>query len=196
MSYDPSVVTLNERLHAGEEDAAAEVFGRYCCRLIALARAHLDESIRNKEDPEELVQSVFRTFFRRQREGQFTFDSWESVWGVLALITLRKCRNRAEYYRAARRNVQREVSGFTLGECAAPWEAVDRDPTPAEAATLADTVQCLLRSLEAVDRGVLTLHLQGYSVPEICSRVGYAQRTVWRSLKRIRQRLRHMEFES
>jgi DNA-directed RNA polymerase specialized sigma24 family protein len=193
MPRNPSFDTLVERLHAGDEAAAAEVFGRFVTRLITLARAHLEQTIRNKEDPEEVVQSVFRSFFRRQRAGQFTLDSWESLWGILTVITLRKCRNRAEYFHAACRDVQREVPLASTGEPASRWEAVAREPTPAEAAVLADTVDSLMRGLEGTDRAILALHLQDYSVPEICRQVGYAERTVWRSLSRIRKRLRRME---
>lgn len=196
MPRHPSFNTLVERLRAGDEEAAAEVFGRFVTRLIALTRAHLEKSIRNKEDPEEVVQSVFRSFFRRQREGQFTLDSWESIWSILTVIALRKCHNRVEFFRAARRDVQREVPLATTGESAARWEAVAREPTPAEAAVLADTVEHLMRGLEATDRAILSLHLQDYSVPEICAQVGYAERTVWRSLNRIRNRLRRMEDQS
>jgi RNA polymerase sigma-70 factor (ECF subfamily) len=182
---------LIEKLRAGDEGAAAEVFGRFVGRLTALARVHLSKSMRSKEDAEDVIQSVFRSFFRRQRAGQFTLESWDNIWGVLAVITLRKCGNRIEYFHAASRDVHREVS---LSDAAA-WLAMAREPTPVEAATLTEMLEHLMAGLEPTDRAVLTLHLQDYTVPEICAQVGYAERTVWRSLNRIRNRLRRLEAE-
>src|SRR5262249_11415085 len=196
MPQPPSFDALVERLRAGDEAAAAEVFGRFVTRLITLARTHLEKTIRNKEDPEEVVQSVFRSFFRRQREGQFMLDNWESIWGILTVITLRKCRNRVEYFRAGCRDVQREVPLASPGESAARWEAVAREPTPTEAAVLPDTLEHLMRARDAPDQAILALHLQDYSVREICQQVGYAERTVRRSLNRIRNRLRRLEDRS
>src|SRR5262249_28310606 len=140
MSDPDPFAALIGRLRAGDEEAAAEVFNRFAHRLIGLARAQLEQGIRRKEDPEDIVQSVYRSFFRRQQAGQLQLDSWESLWVVLTVITLRKCGNRIEYFHAARRDVQREAEVLP-GEA---WKALEgvaaRDPTPSEAAVLAETV--------------------------------------------------------
>jgi RNA polymerase sigma-70 factor (ECF subfamily) len=195
MPRDDSFDELLARLRAGDEAAAAEVFSRFRDRLIALARSHLEEVLRHKEDPEDVVQSVFRSFFRRQREGQFTLESWENIWSLLTVITLHKCGNRIEYFRAARRNVHREVPLEEANEESAALAAVARDPTPQEAAVLADTLEGLMRALDEVDQEVLSLHLQDYTVPEISRQIGYAERTVWRTLERIRKRAHRLLVE-
>ena len=102
---------LMARLNDGDDEAAAEIFNRFVRRLIFLARSRLNAQVRQKEDPEDVVQSVFRSFFTRQVEGQFEIGNWESLWAMLAVITLRKCGNRIEYFQAAKRNVQRNVPG-------------------------------------------------------------------------------------
>jgi DNA-directed RNA polymerase specialized sigma24 family protein len=48
-----------------DEQAARENFDRFARRLIGLARTRLDRRIRQKIDPEDVVQSVFRSFFTR-----------------------------------------------------------------------------------------------------------------------------------
>jgi RNA polymerase sigma-70 factor (ECF subfamily) len=195
MNEPDGIEGLMDRLRAGDEGAAAEVFHRFAHRLIALARTQLQAVIGPKEDPEDVVQSVYRSFFRRQREGQFRIDSWDNVWGILTVITVRKCGKRVEYFRAARRDVQREVRLAAGADSGRAWEAVARDPTPREAAVLAETLERLMRSLEATDREILALHLQGYTTPEISAQVGYAQRTVRRTLETIRSRLRQFQEE-
>src|SRR5262245_48257844 len=181
---------LMERLRAGDERAAAEVFSRFAHRLIGLARTEFQKVLRAKEDPEDIVQSVYRSFFWRQRVGQFEIDSWEDLWGLLTVMTLRKCGRRLTYFRAARRDAEREVRLSPATDSDAGWEAVARDPTPSEAAVLAETLEQLMRSLDETARTILALHLQGCSLAEIGAQVGYSQRTVRRTLELVRKRLR------
>jgi RNA polymerase sigma-70 factor, ECF subfamily len=185
MTANDSFAVLMRDLRAGDEAAAGVVFHRFARRLIALARARLDDRLQRKEDPEDVLQSVFCSFFLRYREGEFEFDNWESLWGVLTLITLRKCGNHLQFFRAARRRISREASG----DSSAGWPAVDPEPTPEQAAVLTETLELLMQRLEPRDREILTFHLQGCEAPEISARVRRAQRTVRRVLDRIRQSL-------
>src|SRR5437868_8199770 len=83
-----SFVELAARLHAGDQGAATEVFRRFAGRLIALARTKLDIRIRRKEDPEDVVQSVYRSFFGRYQAGQYDLATWEALWSLLTVITV------------------------------------------------------------------------------------------------------------
>jgi RNA polymerase sigma-70 factor (ECF subfamily) len=183
---------LMSGLRRGDPDAARQVFQRFTRRLIGLARARLGKRIDHKEDPEDVIQSVFRSFFLRQRAGEFDIGGWDSLWSILALITLRKCHNRAAYYHADRRDIDREAGPTAPWEGAANRHAIDRAPTPEEAAVLAETVEMIMRRLEPRDREILSLHLQGWDPPEIGARVGRARRTVRRVLEQIRQTLERL----
>src|SRR5205814_9549174 len=145
---DPSFDRLMTRLRAGDDDAAAEVFRRFTHRLIGLARSRLDHLIRSKVDPEDILQSVYRTFFSRQARDGFRLDSWDSLWGMLTVITVRKCDYRRKFFRAARRDVGREsATPPPPGLFGPDAQALARDPTPSEAARLAETVELLMREL-------------------------------------------------
>ena len=183
---------LMVRLRDGNEFAAAEVFNRFVYRLIALARSQFDTWIRHRADPEDVVQSVYRSFFTRCAHGQFRLADWDSLWGLLAVITLRKCVNRVEYMRAARRDVLREVHPWADGPLAIA-EAVARDPGPSEAAALTETIEVLMRRLPPRDSQILSLHLQGYEIPEIAEQVGRSQRTVRRALDRAHNELSRLQ---
>ncbi len=61
---------------------------------------------------------------------------------------------------------------------------------------LAETVEELLRGLEAFDREILILQLQGCTIPEISTQVTRAERTVRRAIERIRKRLRRLQTET
>jgi len=108
MSSADSFDVLLTRLQAGDPDPAAAVFGRYAHRLIALARVLLSGQLRQKVDPEDVLQSVFRTFFRRQASGEFELHDWDGMWALLSVITLRKCGHQAEHYLAMCRDLKRE----------------------------------------------------------------------------------------
>src|SRR5437016_3003501 len=100
MSSDDSFEFLVSRLQAGDPDAATAIFGRFARRLIALARVHLSSQLRQKVDPEDVLQSVFRSFFRRQAAGEFELQNWDGMWALLSVITLRKCGHQADHYLA------------------------------------------------------------------------------------------------
>ena len=188
---------LMDRLNDGDEEAAAEIFNRFVRRLIFLARSRLNAQVRQKEDPEDVVQSVFRSFFTRQVEGQFEIGSWGSLWAMLAVITLRKCGNRIEYFQAAKRNVQRDIPGGTkpneTEESRLTWEGIAREPTPAEAAAITETLEELMAGLDQRERLILSLRLQEYTVQEISEQVDRSERTIARVLERVRERMQTMQ---
>jgi RNA polymerase sigma-70 factor (ECF subfamily) len=190
MAEDPSFADLLVRLRQGENDAAALVVDRYARRLIALARKHLDRRILRKEDPEDVLQSVFKSFFQRCGAGQFRLDSRDDLWSLLVSLTLHKCGHRADYFRAARRDVQREAgTPAPLDASSQRWEALAREPTPPEAVQLAETVERLLMGLEPHQKQIVQLSLEGEAPARIASQVGVTQRTVQRVLKGVRARL-------
>jgi RNA polymerase sigma-70 factor (ECF subfamily) len=183
------------RLRSGDEDAAAEVFHRFSQRLIGLARARLDHLVRQKMDPEEVVQSVYKSFFVRFADGQYDLKTWDGLWALLTLITVRKCGHRIEYFRAACRDVRHEAAPPPSEDSTSSWEAIARDPTPAEAAMLADTVAQLMRVLDGRDRDIVSLTLQGLAAPAISAHVGCSERTVRRVLDQVKKWLQHPEAE-
>jgi RNA polymerase sigma-70 factor (ECF subfamily) len=196
MADDASFADLMARLRAGDEDAAATVFHRFARRLIGLARVRLDAQIRQKVDPEDVAQSVYRSFFLRHAEGQFELTNWDSLWGLLTVIAVRKCGRWHGHFHTQARNVAAEVSAQPVGDdSGSGWEALAREPSPAEAALLTETVQQLLAELEGRDREIVALALQGHTGVEISDRLGRPERTVYRVLKRVRKRLDQMRAE-
>src|SRR4051812_31672617 len=95
-----SFIQFLNRLRAGEDSAARELFGRFTHQLIALALRHIDGGLRHKVDPEDVVQSAYKSFFFRYGAGNLNVVNWNSLWGLLTLIAVRKCAERAAYHRA------------------------------------------------------------------------------------------------
>ncbi len=180
----PNFPDLDARLRAGDQDAAAAVVRRFGRRLAALARRRLAPAVRPRLDPEDVVQSAFRTFFRRQARGQFDLDGWDHLWGLLACITARKCARKAG-------QVLREQA-----DAAALAASLDRLPTPEEAACLADTIDYLLDGLSDRERQMVALRLHGWSSSEVGEQLGCTERKVQRLVEYLRGRLRHLQAQT
>lgn len=194
MADAESFARLMARLRSGEDAAAREVFERFAGRLVALARGRFNRVLARKVDPEDVVQSAFKSFFVRHREGKLEVGDCGGLWNLLTLITLRKCADRAEYFLAERRDAAREVTGSAGGDSPDAWlVALDREPRPEEAVILAETVERLFREVGAHERPVLELSLQGYTASEIGARLNRAERSVRRLREHIRERLERLQ---
>jgi RNA polymerase sigma-70 factor (ECF subfamily) len=194
MTNTVSFSRLMTGLRSGEDAAARVVFERFAARLVAMTRGRFSRLLARKVDPEDVVQSAFKSFFVRQRAGKLDVGGWDGLWNLLALITLRKCADRARYVLAGRRDATREVSGPDGGDGPDAWMvALDRQPRPEEAVILAETVERLFRVVSAHERPVLELSLQGYTAPEISVRLGRAERSVRRLREQIRSRLERLQ---
>jgi RNA polymerase sigma-70 factor (ECF subfamily) len=179
------------RLRARDGDAPRQVFDRFSRRLVGLARQRFGGPLKHKVDPEDVVQSAYKSFFVRYGDGELEAAGWDSLWGLLTLITMRKCAERAAYHTAQRRDANLEVAD------AADWPAaLSREPTPSEAAELAETVARLVETLDSDERPVLELSLQGYSTAEISDRLDRPERTVRRVRERVRARLERAQQEA
>ena len=180
------------QLRSGDNDAAGKVFHRFAKQLIVLASKQLDPQLRRKVDAEDVTQSVFRSFFAHQAAGELVdLGSWDSLWGMLVVMTLRKCLRQKSFFYADCRDILREVT-FTpsAAESGAGCDFCDRQPTPEEAAVLSETVADLLEQFAGRPRQILTLFLQGLSAPEISAQVGCTERTVFRTYERVKEWLR------
>jgi RNA polymerase sigma-70 factor, ECF subfamily len=195
MPAGDSFTDIMARLRSGDQAAAREVFQRFVDKLIRLARRQFDAVLRSKVDPEDVVQSAYKSFFLRYGEGKIEIRDWGNLWGMLTVITLRKCFDRVEYHRAALRDVRKEATAQPGSTGSQPWwEAVAREPTPEEAAMLAETIEHLLRGLEIEERPILEMSLRGYTSTEISQELGLGERTVRRMRERIRKKLERMQL--
>jgi RNA polymerase sigma-70 factor (ECF subfamily) len=179
---------LMSSLAQGDPRAATLVWERFARRLTALAADRLPGVLRAKTDPESVVQSVFRSFFARHQCLPFTPGSWDSLWTLLTVLTVRKCGHRVRYFRAARRDVGREQA-LVEDEATVAARLADPLPTPEEALLLTETLDGLLRGLRPTDRPIVEFRLQGHTIEEVSRLAGCTERTVHRVLAKVRARL-------
>ena len=174
------------RWSAGDPRAAEQLFARYGERLTQVAEQHLSRKLAAREGGEDVVQSVFRTFFRRSAEGQFQIDTSAQLWRLLVQITVQKVRTRGRYHAAKKRSAAAEVRPEDES-----WvvEALDREPDPAAAAELVDLMEAMLQGVPPLYCRVLELRLQGMVPADVARELSISRNTVYRALELFKQRL-------
>jgi RNA polymerase sigma-70 factor (ECF subfamily) len=187
---DELSVDLMARWRTGDQQAAAELFRRYAQRLVALARSRLSDRLAQHLDPEDVVQSAYRSFFADTRAGRYDLQGGGKLWQLLVLITLHKLQDQVDRFSAQKRSVQREVPlGDSDRLLAVEAHMRDHEPSPVEAVALAEELEHVMRQLEPLQRRMLELRLQGYRLEEIAADTQRTERTVRRVLERVKDML-------
>jgi DNA-directed RNA polymerase specialized sigma24 family protein len=91
-------VDLLRLLQAGDGAAAEALFERYAERLTRLARSRLAINLASRVDPEDIVQSAYRSFFVAAREGRFHAERGGDLWRLLVEVTLHKLYRQAAHH--------------------------------------------------------------------------------------------------
>ncbi len=183
--------SLIARARGGSEEAAARIVEEYTAALVAVARRQIGSKLGRRVDPEDVVQSTYRSLFVRMQRGEYDLGNAEQLWKLLVSMTLNKVRNQAAHHHARRRNLAAERSALAPGQSpGADQPASSDEPGPAEAAMLVDELQSFLATLADRERSIVELRLQGLSSVEIATETGWSERSVRRILERIHHRLR------
>ncbi len=175
--------TLLSLLRAGDEKAAQQVFDAYVDSLLHLARRRLSRRLARRVDPEDIVQSVFRTFFRRVKAGKLLLEEQNDLGRLLTRITVRKALRQVARHTAAKRDCTAE------GDPRAPLDLMELpagEPSPEVVVAFLDQLEHFLEALRPQDRQILTMRLEGYGTLEIARELGTSDRHVRRVLERIR----------
>jgi RNA polymerase sigma factor (sigma-70 family) len=197
MVPDGSVTRLIQLLRsddAAERDMAARlIWLRYFRDLLDLARKNLDKRIRRREDEEDVLQSMYKSFCLRQQPGEFDVVGRDVLWKLLVTITLRKARTAAKRQGREMRDIAREQTLPIDDETqSAHWVLEQMDavgPSSAEAAVLNDALERRLEALADPElRQIALWRLEGYTNREIADRLDCTERSVERRLERIRSK--------
>ena len=180
-------VNLVARWRAGDQAAAEELFARYAAQLVALARTRLSAKMAPRIDPEDVVQSAYRTFFVNAREGRYELNRGGDLWRLLVATTMHKLQDQVKHHRAQKRNIDIE-KGFGTEDSlfGIQPEALAGQPSPLEALTLVDELQSAMARLDPLQRRVLELRLEGHNLDEIAAAIDRCPQTVRRTLERIK----------
>jgi RNA polymerase sigma-70 factor (ECF subfamily) len=177
--------SLLGRLRGGSSEAATQLYLRYANRLRALARSQCSPNLARQVDAEDIVQSVFGSFFRGASQGYYEVPAGEELWKLFLVIALNKIRAKAVYHRAAKRDAGRTVGGDLLDQEAFP--AAESDS--AACAFLQLVIDEALGRLPEVSRRMVRLRIEGHEVADIATRTQRSKRSVERVLQEFRQQM-------
>jgi RNA polymerase sigma factor (sigma-70 family) len=181
---------------ARRAEAARQIWLRFSERLAAEVRRRLDPRILRQAGADDVVQSLFASFFAAAPGPAGPPRDRAELWRLLVHFTACKVAHTAERHRARRRDVRREVP---LGDLVAgaddswahAFEPADRRALdPADEAVAREEFDRLLGALPADLRDVFLMRLEGSTNAEIAARIGRVERTVELRMKTIRALLR------
>jgi RNA polymerase sigma factor (sigma-70 family) len=177
---------LIARCREGSQDAARVLVDSYVERLLPLARRRISQRLASRVDAEDIVQSVFRTFFSRLKNDKFEIANQDDLFRLLVRITVHKTLRQVAHHKAAKRDPNLETA---QGESSQEQllQILAGEPTPEEAVTFLDQLEHFMLQMPEMDRKILELRMEGYSTEEIAQKLGSYDRKIRRVLERIRE---------
>lgn len=181
-----------QRWQQGDQRAAELLYDRYAEQLARLAATRLQDKMARRVSGEDIVQSVFQSFFQRTADNKLQVQNARELWNLLVTITLSKTRSAARHHRARKRTVSAEVaipqSEWLPMELAA-------GPSPSQAAVFVEEVQRLTEDLPLRHQEILSLRMAGHTRTEIAGITGLSRQTIYRVLKLIEARISELEID-
>lgn len=182
-------IQLLQRWREGDESAATEMFERYVNRLCALARTRLSKRMQRRVEAEDIVQSAYRSFFRKAGE-HYTLEKTGDLWRLLAAITVNKVRGQVEFHTARKRGIYAEESmKADQSMLRVSPVVVSEEPKPDEAAVMVEELTGLLSKLDDTQRRIIELSMQDQDVEQISEAVQRSPRTIRRTIQQFRENL-------
>ena len=147
MAHGSSFDELMARVRMGDNDAIAKVMERYASVCSPWpAAACPTGTFAARSVPKTFFNPSIAASFWGAAHGEFELENWEGLWGLLMIITLRKCGKQVKYFRARRRDVQQEaISPVSSSDSNPGLDFMAHDPSPSEVTGLVETVEQLWR---------------------------------------------------
>ena len=178
-----SITRLIRAVQDGSDTAIRPLLAAYFDRLVQLARKRLQNMPGLGGYDEDLALRSFHSVYERLRDPDRPLDlaGRDDLWRLLATRTISRAID------LIRRHHPQEVPSdqdFT--------DLLTREPTPLEAAEMADECRRLLESLPEPElRIIALLKVEGYTNEEIASQLDCVPRTIERKMSRIRLLWKH-----
>jgi RNA polymerase sigma-70 factor (ECF subfamily) len=180
---EPSDSSLLRRLRCGNQDAATQLYLRYVDRLRLLTHAESSPDLARRVEVDDIVQSVFSSFFRGVAQGYYEVPHGDELWKLFLVIALNKIRATGTFHRRAKRDVRRTATGEALEKRS--------DPAADESAHtfLRLVIDEAMEALTPVQQQMIRLRIEGHEVADIATHTKRSKRTVERMLQDFRTRL-------
>jgi RNA polymerase sigma factor (sigma-70 family) len=178
-----SITRLIRAVQDGSGSAVRPLLSAYFDRLVRLASKRLRHLPGLTGYDEDLALRSFHSVYQRLRDPARHLDlaGRDDLWRLLATRTISRAIDLIRRHRPA------EVPGDVEAT-----QLLTREPTPEEAAELADDCRRLLDALPEPElRQIALWKVEGYTHAEIAARLDCVPRTVERKVSRIRLLWKH-----
>ena len=192
MSDDKNVSHWIEQVKDGDSVAAHQLWQHYYDRLVRMARQNLRGQNRGVADEEDIVVSVFESFYRAAEMGRFPdLSGRDDLWRLLLKMSARKIVDKRRHDRRQRRGAGAKVRSLdeTGREDEAIIQVIGDEPTPEMVLMMTESFERLVAHLgDGQLREIAVGKMEGYSSAELAKRLQCSERTIERRLHLIREK--------
>jgi RNA polymerase sigma factor (sigma-70 family) len=191
MSSSTNVSHWIDLVKTGDSAAANHIWQRYFDRLVRSVRGRLRGQNCAVSDEEDIVLSVFESFYNAAENGRFPdLSDRDDLWRLLLRMAARKVvDNRRHQLRERRGGKVRHHALDHPGDDGTLLEAIGVDPSPDMVLMMKEAVEQLFSHLGVGQlRDLAGAKLEGYTNAELAQRFACSPRTIERRLHLIREK--------
>jgi RNA polymerase sigma factor (sigma-70 family) len=191
MSKESNISHWIDLVKAGDSHAANQIWQHYFDRLVRAVRARLAGQNRAISDEEDVVLSVFDSFYNAAENGRFPDLSDRSdLWRLLMRMAVRKVIDKRRHDQRQRRAGNVPIHSLEqAGDDEMVLEVLGNEPSPDIVLMMQESVERLFSHLGVGQlRELAGAKLEGYSNAELAERFGCSERTIERRLHLIREK--------
>jgi RNA polymerase sigma factor (sigma-70 family) len=191
MSEPTNVSHWIDLVKAGDSAAANRIWQHYFDRLVRSVRARLKGQNRAVSDEEDIVLSVFDSFYNAAENGRFPdLSDRDDLWRLLLRMSARKVVDKHRHDQRQRRGGNVKVHSLNQAvDDDGVIEAIGEEPSPEMVLMMQESVEEVFSHLGVGQlRELAGSKLEGYSNAELAVRFGCSERTIERRLHLIREK--------
>ena len=196
MSEENNVSHWIDRVKYGDSVAANRIWQHYFDRLVRSVRNRLGGQNRAVSDEEDIVLSVFDSFYAAAEQGRFPdLSDRDDLWRLLLRMSARKVIDKHRHDRRQRRGGDVEIHSLG-GDDETIVEAIGDEPSPEMVIMMQESVDQFFSHLGVGQLQELAVaKLEGYSNAELAQRFACSERTIERRLHLIREKCQQEFFK-
>jgi len=191
MSADENVSDWINLVKQGDAAAAQHIWRHYFERLVRTVRQNLRGQNRAVSDEEDIVLSVFESFYRAAQDQRFPdLLDRDDLWRLLIKMSARKIIDKRRHDQRKRRGAGVQVHSLQGDQDdETVLQVIGQEPTAEMALIMEESIEQLFSHLGVGQlREIAVAKLEGFSNAEIAKRLECSERTVERRLHLIREK--------
>ena len=199
MSDNSHVTHWIDLVKGGDSAAANQIWQHYFDRLVRSVRGRLYGQNRAVSDEEDIVLSVFNSFYDAAQQGRFPdLSDRGDLWRLLLRMSARKVIDKRRHDQRQRRGGGvKHHSLDDVDHSDDVIEAIGDDPTPEMVMMMQESVEQIFSHLGVGQlRDLAGAKLEGYSNAELARQFECSERTIERRLHLIREKCQQELFEN